>query len=85
MAKYNKKYVYIEIVSNNLNLMKEKKRKRLKLVGLSDYENSRPSELSGGMKQRASLCRLLFIDLKFNLDEPFGLLMLSLGRLVVNT
>ena len=31
----------------------------LKLVGLSGFEDKRPSELSGGMRQQASLCRAL--------------------------
>jgi NitT/TauT family transport system ATP-binding protein len=34
----------------------------LRLVGLGDFGDKRPRELSGGMQQRASLCRALLLD-----------------------
>ncbi|MEN3363255.1 MAG: NitT/TauT family transport system ATP-binding protein [Burkholderiales bacterium] len=47
----------------------------LKLAGLKDFGNRYPHELSGGMRQRAAICRALIDDPALLLmDEPFGAL-----------
>ena len=63
----------IEIKKGDLKKAREEIKPLIHEFGLAGFENYRPRQLSGGMRQRAALLRTYLMDGEIMLlDEPFG-------------
>jgi putative ABC transport system ATP-binding protein len=86
MTAYENVLLPLELQDVPDSVAAEKAKRALKIVGLSDKMQNRPTQLSGGQQQRVSIARSLAADPEIILaDEPTGALDSVTGNEVIET